>query len=65
MVQKDKNQSIEPLFNIMADQVTDTSIREQLGPVFLYTTVYNVVERHFGYANCKELQGSQSVGKLS
>ena len=31
---KIENQSLLPKFHIMTDQVTDTSIREQLDPVF-------------------------------
>ena len=52
-----KNQSIGSLYGIMADEVTDTSNKEQLGLVLRYTTGNNVVEQLYEYADCKSITG--------
>ena len=52
-----KNQSIGPLYGIMADEVTDTSNKEQLGLVLRYTIGNNVVERLYEYVDCKSITG--------
>ena len=52
-----KNQSIGPLYGSMADEVTDTSTKEQLGLVLRYTIGNDVVERHYEYVGCKSITG--------
>ena len=52
-----KNQSIGPLHGIMADEVTDTSNKEQLDLAFRYTIGKNVVERLYEYVDRKSITG--------
>ena len=57
VMNKIKNQSIGPLHGIMADEVTDTSNKEQLDLVFRYTIGKNVVERLYEYVDRKSITG--------
>ena len=52
-----KNQSIGPLYGIMADEVTDTSNKEQLGIVLRYTIGTNVEDWLYEYVDCKSITG--------
>ena len=52
-----KNQSIGPLYGIMADEVTDTSNKEQLGIVLRYTIGTNVEDWLCEYVDCKSITG--------
>ena len=51
-----KNLSIIPQYGILADEVTDTSNKEQLGLVLRYT-IGNIVERLYEYVDCKSITG--------
>ena len=59
IVNEVKNQSIGPLYGIMADEVTDTSNKEQLGLVLRYTIRNNIVERLYEYIDCKSITGEK------
>ena len=57
IVNEVKNQSIGPLYGIMADDVTDTSNKEQLGLVLRYKIGNDVVEQLYEYVGCKSITG--------
>ena len=61
IVDEVKNQSIGPLYGIMADEVTDTCNKEQLGLVLCYTIGNNAVEQLYEYVDCKSMTGNQFV----
>ena len=50
-----KNESIGPLYGIMADEITDTFNKEQLDLVLRYTIGNDVVERLYEYVDCKSI----------
>ena len=57
IVNEVKNQSIVPLYGIMADEVTDTSNKEQLDLVLRCTIENNVLEQLYEYVYCKSITG--------
>ena len=57
IVNEVKDQSIGPLYGIMADEVTDISNKERLGLVLCYTIGNNIVERLYEYVDCKSITG--------
>ena len=57
IVNEVKNLSIIPQYGILADEVTDTSNKEQLGLVLRYTIGNNIVERLYEYVDCKSITG--------
>ena len=48
----------------MADEVTDTSNKEQLGLVFHYTIGNNVVERLYEYVDYKSITGESVCSEI-
>ena len=57
IVNEVKNQSIGPLYGFMANDVTDTSSKEQSGFLLRYTIRNNVLEQLYEYAVCKSITG--------
>ena len=58
------NQSIVPLCGIMADDVTDTSNKEQSGFVLRYTIRNNVLEQLYECVDYKSITGESVCCKV-
>ena len=58
------NQSIGPLCGIMADDVTDTSKKEQSDFVLRYTLRNNVLEQLYEYFDYKSITGESVCRKI-
>ena len=64
IVNKVNNQSIGPLCGIMADDVTDTSNKEQSGFVLHYTLRNNVLEQLYEYFGYRSITGESVCRKI-